>query len=105
MEVALEPPPLRVPGRDDPCSRGAYFVQLRTELGVQPLVLEREPGGRGDGIDELGLLRERRVVDEYGDRLLRSANHSRGSFGLGWRDLEDASVGVDEGTRGREPVA
>ena len=43
VEVALEPPPLVVAGLDDPRPRGAKLRELGAQLGLQPLVLEREP--------------------------------------------------------------
>ena len=37
-------------------------------LGVQPLVLQRDRRGGADGLDELGVVVQRRVVDERGER-------------------------------------
>ena len=46
VEVALEPPSLLVAGADDPFAGGAQLGQLCAQLGLQPFVFEREPGGR-----------------------------------------------------------
>ena len=67
MEVALEPPPLGVPGLDDAGTRSAHLGELGAELGLKARVLEREARGGADGLEELGLVLERRIVDERGD--------------------------------------
>jgi hypothetical protein len=64
MQVALEATARRVAGLDDPCSGGAQLLDLRAQLGVEPLVLEREGGSRAHGADELALICQRRVVDD-----------------------------------------
>ena len=43
--------------------------ELRPHLGLQPFVLEPERRRRRDRVDELGLVRERGVVDERADEL------------------------------------
>jgi hypothetical protein len=43
VQVALEPSPLLVAGADDPRARGVQLGELGTQLGLQPLVLERQP--------------------------------------------------------------
>ena len=42
---------------------------LRPELGLEALVPDREAGGGDDSVDELGLLGERGLVRDGGDRL------------------------------------
>ena len=58
MEVALEPLPLGVAGLDDARARGAQLLEPRAHLGLEALVLEREPGGRGHLLDELLVVEE-----------------------------------------------
>ena len=53
VEVALEALPLGVARLDDPRSRRAQLLETCPHLGLQPLVLEREPRGRGHLLDEL----------------------------------------------------
>ena len=48
VEVALEPAPLVVAGLDDARARGAQLLEPGAQLGLQPLVLERERGRRAD---------------------------------------------------------
>ena len=42
VQIALEPPPLLVAGADDPGPRLSQLVELCSELGLEPLILERE---------------------------------------------------------------
>ena len=68
VEVALEPPTLGVGGLDEPRPGRAQLLEARAQLRLQALVLEREPGGGDDPVDELGMVAQRRVVDERRDR-------------------------------------
>ena len=52
--------------------RGQELV-LRAQLRLQPLVVERECRRGGDALDELGLGRERLVVQERADPAARRA--------------------------------
>ena len=67
VQVALDPPPLGLRGLDDPRARRAQLLEPGAQLGLQALVLEREPGRRAGRGDELGLVGQRRVVDERRD--------------------------------------
>ena len=53
VEVALELAAGGVAGFDDPGARGAQVAQAGAQVGLQALVLERDPGGGGDGADQL----------------------------------------------------
>jgi hypothetical protein len=67
MQVALDPPPLPVGGREDAGARFPHVVQRRLDLRDEALVLERDPGiGRGR-VDQVLLIVERLVVDDGGD--------------------------------------
>ena len=68
VEVALEPPPLDVGGLDEPEPGGAQLLEAGAQLGLQALVLEREAGGGDHRVDELGMVAERGVVHDRGDR-------------------------------------
>ena len=67
VEVALEPATLDVGGLDEPEPRGAQLLEAGAEVGLQALVLERETRGGDDRVHELGVVAQRRVVDERGD--------------------------------------
>ena len=67
VQVALDPPALHLRGLDDPDARGAELLQPGAQLGLQALVLEREPGRGARRGDQLGVVTERRVVHERGD--------------------------------------
>jgi hypothetical protein len=69
VQVALEPPALGVAGRDDPRARGAHLRELRPQLGLQAGVLDREPSGGADGLEQLAVLVQERVVLERGEAL------------------------------------
>ena len=94
MEVALEPPPLGVAGLDDPRPRGAHLCELGAQLCLQARVLEREAGRGADGLEELGLVEERRVMDENCEALPVVLEHGDGAPGLLLR-VERGSVRVD----------
>ena len=76
MQVALDPPALGLRRLDDPRARRAQLLEPGAQLGLQALVLQREPGRGARGGDELGLVGQRRVVDERGDPPARRARTS-----------------------------
>ena len=67
VQVALEPPALGVAGGDDPLARCLQLVEPHVGLGQEALVLERDGRRRAGGLEQLGILVERGVVDERGD--------------------------------------
>ena len=75
VEVALEPPPLGVAGLDDARARGAHLGELGAQLGLQARVLQREARRGADRLDELGVVEQRRVVDERGEALAVVLEH------------------------------
>ena len=85
VQVALEPPPLLEPDLEHALARAAQLGDLRAQLGVQPLVLEREPGGRPHRLHVPAHLRQRRVVHDRGHALAVAVH------------LRDRSRGVPEG--------
>jgi hypothetical protein len=77
VEVALDPPALRLRRLDEPRTRGLEIGQPGQQLGPQPLVLERERGGGADRVHQLGVVAQRRVVHERGDRLALALEERR----------------------------
>ena len=69
VEIALQAAALVVPRLDDPLARAAQLLEPRPQLHVQARVLERDAGRGAHGAEELGLVVERRVVQQ--DRDLR----------------------------------
>ena len=69
VEVALEPRALALAGLDHAAARAAQLLEPGPELGVQAVVLEGDAGRRADGVEQLGLVVERRVVHERRDAL------------------------------------
>ena len=80
VEIALDPASFRVGRLDDPQPRRPDLLELGPDLGRQPLVLERQPGGVPDRFDEARILDlDRRVVDEDAEELvvtLESRDHA-----------------------------
>ena len=67
VEVALEPLPFRVSGLDDARARRTKLLETCRRFGLQPFVLEREPGRGRHLLDELVVIEQARRVCEHGD--------------------------------------
>ena len=67
VEVSLESPALLVAGAHDARTRLAQRHQLRAQLGLQPLVLERHARGGPDRLEHRGLIQQHRIVDDRGE--------------------------------------
>ena len=74
VEVALQPTALFLGGGHDPRPRLGDQLQLLLQLGLQALVLQRQPQDPGHGRHQLRLVEQRRVVDEGRHRLVRVAH-------------------------------
>ncbi len=85
VEVALEPASLGVAGLDDAGAGGAHLGELGAQLGLEARVLERERGGGADRLDELGVVEQRRVVDEGGEPVSVVLEHRDRTAGLARR--------------------
>ncbi len=68
VEVPLEALSLRLLGFDHASARLRELLDPRAEVGLEACVLERDACGCGDRVEQLGLVSERRVVDESRDR-------------------------------------
>ncbi len=64
VEIALEKLPLTLRRLDDARAGAAELLEPGPQLGVEPGVLERDPGGGLHPFEQLGLVVERRVVDQ-----------------------------------------
>ena len=64
VQVALEPAALGVAGRDDALARRLHLGEPGLRLRQQTLVLERDRRGRAHRLDHLGIVVQRRVVDD-----------------------------------------
>ena len=64
VQVALEPLALLLTSVDDPRARALELFQASSQLGVQPGVLECDAGRRADRVEQLGLVTQRRVVQQ-----------------------------------------
>src|SRR5262245_14926773 len=98
MQVALESPALVIAGLYEPGARAAHLVELRADLGVQPLVLNGH-ARRGAGGTDQGRV-ERRVVYQRGQRLVVPLDHRVPPLLVrGDRERCRDSVGVDPSVR------
>jgi hypothetical protein len=68
VQIALQPAPLFVSRSEDARSGGAHLGELYAELRLQARVLERKRRCRGDGVKKDGVLKQRGVVNERGER-------------------------------------
>ena len=100
VEVALEPPALGVAGRDDTRARGAHLGELRPQLGLQAGVLDREPSGGANRLEQLAILVQERVVLERGEALAAVLEHrdraARVGLGRGAVEIDVARVDPEE---------
>src|ERR687897_63072 len=62
VKVPFESPALVLASVDDPRARALELFQASPQLGVQAAVFECDAGGRADGVEQLGLITKRRVV-------------------------------------------
>ena len=67
VEVALDPAARVVAGLDDAHARDPQLLDAGAQVGLQPLVVDRQRGAGGGGVDELGPGVELGVVDDRGD--------------------------------------
>ena len=56
VQIALQPPTLVVVGSDDRGPRQAQALELRTQVRLQPLVVERQPRGVLERVHELWIV-------------------------------------------------
>ena len=73
VEVALEPPALGVARLDVRAREARSCSSCARASRLQPLVVEREPGGRADVLEQPGIVEQLGAVDEHGDRPRRRA--------------------------------
>src|SRR5205085_12703594 len=76
VQVALEPPALRISAFDHARPRRLQVAEPGEQLGLESLVLDRQPRGGAERALELRALEERCVVRDEGDRA--SAARDRG---------------------------
>jgi hypothetical protein len=67
VEVALDAPALGQAGLEQPPAGPLELLDAGAQLGLEALVLHRECGGRADRAHQLGLVAQRRVVDDRAD--------------------------------------
>ena len=103
VQVALELAAGGVAGLDDPRSRRAQVGQPGAQVGLQALVLERDPGRGRDRADELGLVLQRGVVDQRGDGRAAALDERGDAAGACGRQLDRLTVDADVASGTRAP--
>ena len=89
VQVALEPESFGVTPRDDPFAAGAQLVEVGAQVGLQPFVVDRHPGGRAQGGGEgIGV---RRLVGDDRHRGA-GANQDRGRLTAFMRAVTGVSL-------------
>ena len=68
MEVSLQAAALGVAGLHDPGARASKVIELGEHLGLEALVVDREPRRRADLALEITPVEERGVVGDHGKR-------------------------------------
>ena len=105
VQIALDSAPLGVPGGHDPGPGCADVLELGADLGLEPLVVERQARRRRHGSQEFRLLHQRRIVDQQRDGVAVPLEPRHGAGGVRSRgDLERSAVTVDEVSRPRHRV-
>ena len=104
VEVALQPPPFRVAGGDDALARGAQLREPVLGLGLQPRVVERDRGRGGDGLHELRIVVERRVVDEHPELAAVALDRRRRTVATRRGQRDRLSAAVDVGALARHAI-
>ena len=104
VQIALDAPPLGVGRLDDARPGGSELVEAGAQVRLEPLVLEREPRSGTDCADELGLLPERRIMDERGDAAALPLDDRRNPGVAVGRQLDRPAAEVDVASLLGQPV-
>jgi hypothetical protein len=104
VEVALDPAALGVAELHDPGPGGADLLELGPDLGLKALVLDRQAGGGGDRLDQLGLVVKGGVVDQSGDGVAVVAQDGDAAAAIRRGQLDRPGRPVDERLLVGQPV-
>ncbi len=78
MEVAFDALPLGIARLDDPRPRLANLAELGLDLGLQAIVLDRQPDGAGHRRDERRIVEQDLVVQDRRDWLTVALEEGHG---------------------------
>ena len=95
VEVALKTSTFTFRRVDDPHPRRAELVELQLALGMQPLVLDDQSGGRDGLAKSFGIVEELGAMREPGDEL-GAAFHPCVRSARPGDQLDQAPVGIDQ---------
>ena len=91
-------------GLDDADARDAQLLDARAQVRLQALVVDRERGARGGGVDELRAGGELGVVDDRGDAAAVALDGGPGAARAGLGHAHDVARLVDEELAVGQPV-
>ena len=103
VQVALDPPPLRLGRLDEARARSLQLGEPRAQLRLQARVLERQRGRGADRLHELLVLAQRGIMDQRRDRLALALDDGRCPLAARLRQLDRRAVRVDIAGRAPEP--
>ena len=98
------PPARGVGGLDDAQARDAQLLHARAQVGLQALVVDRQRGRRGGGVDELGRRVQRGVVDDRRDAAAVALDRRPRAPGARLGQVDRAAGLVDERLAVGQPV-
>ena len=104
VQVPLEALPLRLRRLDHPAPRRAQIVEAGVQLDGQSAVLEGDGRRGGDRGEQLGLVVQRRIVDQGRDVHPRTVDRRRHTPGVRLGQLDLPAVRVDVGAELGQPV-
>ena len=88
VQVTLDATALDIPGGDEPLARCPDVGDARAQLGLEPLVLQREPSGCGNGFHQPPIAPEALVVDQRGKGAVLSRHQGDCTGTSGGREVD-----------------
>ena len=81
VQVTFDPTALRVAFGEQPPTRVGDLIELRLNSSLQLLVVDRQPYGRSQPVEQPGVFEQHRVVHQGGDWLGTAANECHRAIG------------------------
>ena len=104
VEVSFDPLPFGIARLDDPRPRLPDLAELGLDLGLQAIVLDRQPDGAGHRRNERGIVEQDLVVEDGRDRLAVALQEGHRPTRVGGRQDRRRAVRVEVVGGFRGPV-